>query len=95
MFLNALKQQALQYPAQTALRGETTLWSWKQYLEAVVNAASLLHAPGIRRLALELDNSPEWAIIDLACISVGIVIVPIHSLFSRKRKRMGACFSVD
>jgi non-ribosomal peptide synthetase component E (peptide arylation enzyme) len=53
MFLNALKQQALQYPDQTALRGETTLWSWKQYLEAVVNAASLLHALGIRRLALE------------------------------------------
>lgn len=42
--------------------------------------------PGIRRLALELDNSPEWAIIDLACISVGIVIVPIPPFFSETQK---------
>lgn len=96
MFLNALKQQALQYPDQTALRGETTLWSWKQYLEAVVNAASLLHALGIRRLALELDNSPEWAIIDLACISVGIVIVPIPPFFSETQKEwVRASASID
>lgn len=96
MFLNVLKEQALHYPDITALRGEKACWSWIQYLEAVTYAATKLNSLGVRRLALELDNSPEWAIIDLACMSVGIVIVPIPPFFSETQKEwVRASASID
>lgn len=96
MFLNALKQQALRYPDKTALKGENRTWSWGQYFEAVTHAATQLSSLGISRLALELDNGPEWAIIDLACLSAGIVIVPVPPFFSETQKEwVRASASVD
>ena len=96
MFLNVLKQRALQYPDKTALKGETASWTWRQYFEDVTDAAKQLSSLGISRLALELDNGPEWAIIDLACLSAGIVLVPIPPFFSETQKEwVHASASID
>ncbi len=96
MFLNVLKQRALQYPDKTALKGETASWTWRQYFEDVTDAAKQLSSLGISRLALELDNGPEWAIIDLACLSAGIVLVPIPPFFSETQKEwVRASASID
>lgn len=96
MFLNVLKQQAFKFPDKTALEGEKASWTWRQYFEAVTDAATQLSSLGINRLALELDNGPEWAIIDLACLSAGIVIVPIPPFFSETQKEwVRASASID
>ncbi|MCE9966573.1 AMP-binding protein [Lelliottia amnigena] len=86
MFLNVLEQQANDRPELTALQGESGIWSWQRYHEDVITTATRLRSLNIKRLALELDNGPEWAIIDLACLSAGIVIVPLPSFFSETQK---------
>ncbi len=86
MFLNLLKQRAVDRPEVVALRGENRTWSWWQYYEAVTAVASQLQSLAIKRLALEADNSPEWAIIDLACLASGIVIVPVPPFFTAAQK---------
>ena len=86
MFLNVLEQQANDRPELTALLGESGIWSWQRYHEDVITTATRLRSLNIKRLALELDNGPEWAIIDLACLSAGIVIVPLPSFFSETQK---------
>lgn len=86
MFLNMLEQQAKNHPHAVALRGEHQIWSWLQYHESVITAAAALSALRIKRLALEAENTPEWAIVDLACLISGVVVVPIPSFFTEQQK---------
>ncbi|MGK3142233.1 AMP-dependent synthetase/ligase [Pantoea sp. C2G6] len=86
MFLNTLEKQATLQPDAIALRDETRSWSWQQYLAAVEAVAGQLASLQVKRLALERDNSPEWAIIDLACLVSGVVIVPLPAFFTAGQK---------
>lgn len=86
MFLNMLEQQAQRTPNAIALQGEAGSWDWQQYHNEVAVTALLFQSLNIRRLALELDNSPEWAIIDLACLAAGIVIIPVPPFFTEEQK---------
>lgn len=86
MFPDLLKQQAACQPDAIALYGETREWNWRQYHEAVEEVARQLTALGVKRVALESENSPEWAIIDLACFAAGIVMVPVPSFFTAAQK---------
>lgn len=36
------------------------------------------------KIAVMLDNSPEWVIVDLATATLGLVLVPVHSSYSEK-----------
>lgn len=86
MFSNALEQQARLHPDSVALQGETRFWSWRQYHETVIDTATRLQSLGVKCLALEADNSPEWAIIDLACLACGIIIIPVPAFFTDAQK---------
>ncbi|MBX9447271.1 AMP-dependent synthetase/ligase [Dickeya chrysanthemi] len=96
MFLDMLEQQARRRPHAIALHGETRTWSWQQYHEAVITVAARLRSLGVKRLALEADNSPEWAIIDLACLAGEVVIIPVPPFFTEAQKTwVRASASID
>ena len=55
--------------------------SWQTFGERIVQAAKGLAALGFRtgdRLAILAENRPEWPIIDLACLYLGGVDVPLY-----------------
>ena len=55
--------------------------SWQQLADQIVSAAHGLAALGFRagdRLALLAENQPEWPIMDLACLYLGGVDVPLY-----------------
>ncbi len=55
--------------------------SWQTFGERIVRAANGLAALGFRagdRLAIVAENRPEWPIIDLACLYLGGVDVPLY-----------------
>jgi long-chain acyl-CoA synthetase len=55
--------------------------SWNTFRERIVRAAHGLAALGFRaddRLAIVAENRPEWPIIDLACLYLGGVDVPLY-----------------
>jgi long-chain acyl-CoA synthetase len=78
-------ERADRYGAKRALmhkRGKQ--WedlSWRTFGEHIVRAAKGLTALGFRagdRLAILAENRPEWPIIDLACLYLGGVDVPLY-----------------
>ena len=56
-------------------------FSWQQLADQIVSAAHGLAALGFKagdRLALLAENQPEWPIMDLACLYLGGVDVPLY-----------------
>jgi long-subunit acyl-CoA synthetase (AMP-forming) len=86
MFLKKLAQMSADCPEGLALCGEDSQWTWRQYYHAVEALAGQLATLGVNRLALEADNHPHWAIIDLACLAAGVVIIPVPSFFTPAQK---------
>ena len=77
--------RAAQYGSKRVfMRKRGSAWqdiSWQQFGEQIVHAAKGLTALGFQsgdRLAILADNRPEWPIIDLACLYLGGVDVPLY-----------------
>jgi long-subunit acyl-CoA synthetase (AMP-forming) len=68
--------------ARPALRGEGEETSYARLLEAIAERRGVLEAVGARRVALALDNGPQWALWDLALLAGGQVCVPLPGFFS-------------
>jgi long-chain acyl-CoA synthetase len=66
------------------LRKRDSSWediSWQQFGDQIVRAARGLAALGFQpgdRLAILADNRPEWPLLDLACLYLGGVDVPLY-----------------
>ena len=66
------------------LRKRDSSWediSWQQFGDQIVRAARGLAASGFQpgdRLAILADNRPEWPLLDLACLYLGGVDVPLY-----------------
>lgn len=78
-------QRADRYGTKPAIRakrhGHWEDLSWQTLGEKIVRAARGLTTLGFRpgdRLAILAENHPEWAIIDLACLYLGGVDVPLY-----------------
>lgn len=78
-------ERAERYGSKRALlgkqHGQWETCSWQALGEKLVRAAHGLAALGFRagdRLAILAENRPEWAILDLACLFLGGVDVPLY-----------------
>jgi len=87
--LAKFKEVADKYASHTALAylsdDEYKKISYKKLDIYRWRLASFLKASGLvkgDKIALMLNNSPEWVISDLASASLGIVVVPIHTTFN-------------
>lgn len=56
--------------------------SYAELRHEVAARASHLQRLGVQRVALTLDNGPEWALWDLALLRAGLVCVPLPAFFS-------------
>ena len=77
--------QAARYGSRRVfLRKRGSSWediSWQQFGDQIVRAARGLAALGFQpgdRLAILADNRPEWPLLDLACLYLGGVDVPLY-----------------
>ena len=82
------KQVAKQYPQNQALGwlsdGAYQTISYAQLSEKVNKLVAGFARNGLSKsdkIAFMVTNSPEWAIIDLACARLGIINVPIHTTY--------------
>ncbi len=82
------------YKTQPALvRKESGEWVATTYGDLAKKASSFskfLYANGIRpgdRVALMLENSPEWAIADLGTLSIGAADVPLYATVSDEQAK--------
>lgn len=81
MFLNTVQEHGSKTALMSKVAGEYQGFSYQEFGERVKNIALGLAALGIKkgdRIALLSENRPEWAISDLAILSLGMINVPIY-----------------
>ncbi|HNC68512.1 MAG TPA: long-chain acyl-CoA synthetase, partial [Thauera aminoaromatica] len=72
----------VRHGGRPALRGEGGELAYDRLPEAVAACRAILDSVGARRVALALDNGPQWALWDLALLADGRVCVPLPGFFS-------------
>jgi len=60
---------------------------YRATLDAVIDTAKTLRLSGVRTVAIALENSPAWAVADLASLVTPFVCVPIPEFFSSAQRR--------
>ena len=80
-------QQLAAQGERIALRDGQREWTYADLLSEVGARELLLRQNGARRLAIALDNGPEWLFWDLAALCAGVVCVPLPGFFSPSQQR--------
>ena len=65
-------------------------WTWGEVIAAAVGLADAFAAAGLDRgdrLAHVGPHSPDWILVDLACLLAGVVHMPLHADASREEHR--------
>jgi len=78
----ALRQHAQLQPDKIALRATTVAISYGNLIDEVDALIALLVSTDAQRIGLLLDNSPAWALIDIACLAVGKTLIPVPAFFT-------------
>lgn len=104
MYLTNIAEHAKQTPLLPAMsqpidNGWLTL-SWQKVWHNVKTIAAALERDGVRqgdRVAIFANNSIDWALVDLACLYVGVISVPIYATATSSQvdymlAHSGACF---
>lgn len=85
--LEALARHAAETPAAIALSDTARTWTYAE-LAAAVEGAALQLARLVARIrpgapvAVLLDNSPAWVVLDLALVRLGVPSLPIPAFFT-------------
>ena len=78
----AILRHAAERPAAAALRGLAGEISYAALPSVIGGVAEVLLGRSPRVIGLAVDNSPAWAVVDLAAMQAGIAIVPLPFFFS-------------
>lgn len=80
--IDAILRQCERQPDATALTGDQHELSYQDLGSAIEQIGALLHTLPYKTIGLALDNSPLWAVLDLAGMSAGKIIIPLPFFFS-------------
>lgn len=85
----AVRKFAKERPAAIAIStlggDRSAALSWCELEAAVLDVSSVLREQNIRSLALYAENSPDWIVLDLACVLAGVVLIPLPGFFSERQ----------
>ncbi len=82
-----LWRQLTAHGERIALSDGARQWRYAELLHEVVARQAILHRCSARRLAIALDNGPDWLLWDLAALFAGVVCVPLPGFFSPAQQR--------
>ena len=83
--ITALTRQCEKQPDALALIGESHTLTYQDLGRAIEQVGALLSTFPAKKLGLALDNSPLWAVLDLAGLATGKVIIPLPFFFSAEQ----------
>ncbi|MDP2762013.1 MAG: AMP-binding protein [Sideroxyarcus sp.] len=72
-------------PDSPALLGDHYALTYRELAAAIERFGAQLRAVPTRAIALALDNSPLWAVLDLACLHTGKPVIPLPFFFSAEQ----------
>jgi long-chain acyl-CoA synthetase len=80
--LEAVLTRGARQHASIAARDKSNAIGFDDLTRRVLQAARMLREQHITRLAVALDNSIEWAVVDLAAQRAGVPVIPLPPFFS-------------
>lgn len=80
--LDRLETNAAGSPDDPALEWPGGVLSYAGLVALVRQATAVLIERGARVVAVDLDNGPAWAVLDLAALHAGVCLVPLPAFFS-------------
>lgn len=80
--ITAILRQCEKQPDAFALIGEQHVLSYQDLSDAIDQIGMLLSTMHHKKIGLALDNSPLWAVLDLAGLAAGKIIIPLPFFFS-------------
>jgi len=83
--LDAIQAHARRQPDRLALFGRAHALSYAELAHAIRQTGEYLRVSNARTVALALDNSPAWAILDLAALYAVKPAVPLPFFFSAEQ----------
>ncbi len=86
MLFKHLKAMASQQPGLIAMHDSSRAIRYGELWQQIERLAAELQQARVGRLALQLDNGLDWALIDLACAFAGIVVIPVPTFFSPQQQ---------
>ena len=72
-----LWRQLTAHGSRIALSDGERQWRYAELQHEVIARQAVLHRCRARRLAIALDNGPDWLLWDLAALFAGVVCVPL------------------
>lgn len=84
---DCLRHRARWTPRLPAIVSEAGSWDYRELHRRVIELSQWLRGRCARVVALLADNSPSWALLDLACLHAGVTLVPIPGFFSEAQRR--------
>lgn len=85
--LQHLRVHAAARPNAVALSWASGSLGYAALVDAVDAAIGQLEGRGLRVVALDLDNGPDWVVFDIAALALGICTVPLPAFFSSEQLR--------
>jgi len=83
--LAAIARHAAQQPEALALQESATALSYAELATEIARMQKRLMPETARVIGLAVENSPAWAVIDLAAIAAGVPLVPLPGFFSAEQ----------
>lgn len=82
LITTAIKKFASTTPSKIALKGSQSSFSYADLNLELIRLMNKLQSVNPAVLGIVMDNSPAWAIVDLAAMALGITTVPLPLFFS-------------
>ena len=83
--IDALTRWGKEQPDSQALIGNQYALTYRELAAAIEQLGAQLRAAPARTIALALDNSPLWSVIDLAGLHAGKPVIPLPFFFSAEQ----------
>lgn len=83
--VDAIAHFATSTPHKIAIQGSEGAFSYADLAGAIEQVAIKLNYNSAKVLAIAMDNSPAWAILDLAALKINLPVVPLPYFFSSEQ----------
>jgi long-subunit acyl-CoA synthetase (AMP-forming) len=85
--LEAIRRRAATDPDASALLWRDAQLGYGALVRQLDAAVAWLRAQAARVIALDLENGPDWVVVDLAALQLGLCCVPLPLFFSPTQRR--------
>ena len=82
---DAITRHSEEQPGALALSGSRCSLTYRELAAAIGQFGAQLRAAPVRTIGLALDNSPLWAVLDLASLHAGKPVIPLPFFFSAEQ----------